>query len=136
MEREKNMEQKTFEQVLKENMDLWFKLLKEKNIEAMVELYAERCSFLPTFSDKIITDKQGVREYFEHFMSMSPEGKLVSEDTGEELAEGVYSSSAFYDFDTPNGVVNARFDMTWVKKDGKWVIKVHHSSVVPKTQSH
>lgn len=85
MKGENNMEQNTFEQISKENMDLWFKLLKEKNIEEMVELYAEPCSFLPTFSDKIITDKKGVREYFEHFMVKDPEGKLVSNDEGKAL---------------------------------------------------
>lgn len=131
MEQEKNVEE-----IMRENINLWFRLLKEKNIEAMTDLYAEPCLFLPTLSDKVITDKKGVREYFEHFMALDPKGKLVSNDKGGALTDGIYVSGAKYDFETPGGVVNARYDMTWVRENGKWLIRVHHSSPVPKPENH
>ncbi len=130
------MDKKTFEQTAEENMNLWLKFLKKKDIESMVEMYTEPCLFLPTFSDEIITDRKGVKDYFEHFMAKDPEGELVSEDGGKKLTDSIYVSGAKYNFNIPDGVVNARYDMTWVKENGKWMISVHHSSLLPKPEGH
>jgi hypothetical protein len=128
---------KTFEQISKEFMDEWYLVLKEGNPEKMAELYTEPCTFFPTLSDKVITDRVGVRDYFEHFMAMNPSGVSVSKDTGGELAEGVYAIGVKYDFNLPDGsVVHARNTMDLVTRGGKLMIRTHHSSKDPESKKN
>lgn len=137
------MEQKkTMEQIARENIDCWFKLLEEKSPEKMSELYAEDCTFLPTYSDEIITDRDGVKKYFELFMAMNPKGTLVSEVKGKDFSSDLYYRAGKYDFTTkPDGsdevkITHARYDYTWIKKDGRWLIQHHQSTDLEGTKKH
>lgn len=135
------MEQKTNpEQIVIDNFKKWKDALKEKNIEKIVELYSDKhVLFLPTFSDKLVNNLNGVREYFTHFFEKNP---VVVAEKGESIFsadESSYTNVGMYDFevDDENGgrkVANARFTYTWEKTNDKWNIIHHHSSAMP--QSH
>ncbi len=86
----------------------------------------EKCTLLPTFSDEIITDRAGVRKYFEHFMAKNPEGTIVSKEKGKRLADSLYYSVNNYDFvtkykdggATTMHITHARYDFIWIKIGG------------------
>ena len=132
---------KTQEQIVVDNFKNWEDALKAKDIEKIVRLYSNKhVLFLPTFSDKLVNNLEGVRDYFIHFFEKNPE---VISKKGEFIFspdESSYTHVGMYDFevDDENGsrkVVNARFTYNWEKSaDDNWKIIHHHSSATP--QAH
>jgi uncharacterized protein (TIGR02246 family) len=91
-------------------------------------LYTHFCSLC---SDKPRTDVAGITEYFQNFLKMKPQGKILE---GQILAGNEWAQDAgLYEFTmgaTGNKVL-ARYSFVYVFEDGEWKIAHHHSSVMP-----
>ena len=126
------------EALVRENFELWNKALLSKNPNEVAKLYAENFRFLPTFSDKLISnDRNALNSYFEHFVQQSPKAKIVEEAFGF-LGNDVYEHTGKYDFEVgskgSSKTIHARFTYIW-KNNGKWQIVCHHSSELPVTHN-
>jgi uncharacterized protein (TIGR02246 family) len=119
------------------NFDTWNNTLLTKNPEAIKALYTEDAYFLPTLSDKFVTEPSDVQDYFQHFCEKSPTG-TITEDAAKFLSDDVIQHSGLYTFTVgPADAridVQARFTYIWVHLNNKWLISHHHSSLVPDVQ--
>ena len=126
---------KTPEEIVESNSLTWKNVLESKDLEKIVGLYSsKKVSFLPTFSDQLITDLKGVEGYFAHFFEQNP--KVTFEENGFNFSsENSYTHVGMYAFEVnakgARKVVHARFTYDWVKENGEWKIVHHHSSVLP-----
>ena len=127
---------KTQLEIVEKNSQNWAKLLEIKDPQKMAEFYVENPLFLPTFSDKLVKDNMGVKNYFAHFFEQNPK-VTFGEDGFHFTSENSYTQVGMYDFevdgsDNRRTVVHARFTFDFVKNDQeKWKILSHHSSVKP-----
>ena len=125
------------EGIAKQNFKTWSESLTTKDPKAVVGLYTEDATFLPTVSGEFKKGQGGAEEYFHHFLEKDPKGEVVEEEV-QSLGENCYLHSGMYNFEvnSPEGgrqTVEARFSFVWKKnEEGEWKILHHHSSVRPK----
>ncbi|AWN30699.1 MULTISPECIES: SgcJ/EcaC family oxidoreductase [Streptomyces] len=116
--------------------DGWNEALQTDDPEKVAARYAEDAVLLPTASPKIRTDRAGIVDYFEHFVENKPKGEKVRSsinvlDENSAIDAGVYK---FHLTDAKTGehrTVEARYTYEYEKRNGKWLIVNHHSSVLP-----
>ncbi|MEU8783787.1 SgcJ/EcaC family oxidoreductase [Streptomyces sp. NPDC048637] len=116
--------------------DGWNEALQSNDPEKIAAWYAEDAVLLPTASPEIRTDRAGIVDYFEHFMEGKPKGEKVRSvinvlDENSAIDAGIYK---FHLTDAKTGkcrTVEARYTYEYEKRDGKWLIVNHHSSVLP-----
>lgn len=133
---EGGIEMENIKEVVRRNFEIWAETLKAKDPQKEAILYTENSTFLPTFSPELKRGVQGAKEYFEHFLLKSPEGKVVDEII-QPLGGSYYLHAGMYDFsvgeDGKKETANARFTYVWEKQpNGKWKVLHHHSSELPK----
>lgn len=127
-------EKTTLLELAHELFESWNESLQTKNPAKVAKLYRDDCVFLPTFPDegKEVVGKDGVEDYFEHFLKKDPFGMIISEVV-EEFSEKAFSHAGKYNFEVGpkdnRTVVNAKFTFIW-RCDGKgdWGIYLHDSS--------
>ncbi len=116
------------------NFARWEAALLTREPKNVAALYTGNATLLPTMAKKVITDHDGLMEYFTFFGSFLPTVSMVEEHV-IEIAEQSYLHCGVYRFTlTMEGAeqqVDARFTMVWQKIDGEWKIFHHHSSRVP-----
>ncbi|MEU1231324.1 SgcJ/EcaC family oxidoreductase [Streptomyces sp. NPDC005828] len=116
--------------------DRWNAALRSGDPERVTDLYAEDAVLLPTASPRIRTDHGEIADYFAHFLEKKPRGeKIRSEidvlDADSAIDAGLYR---FHLTDPKTGVtkpLDARYTYVYEKRDGRWLIVNHHSSVIP-----
>ncbi|MFI1302402.1 SgcJ/EcaC family oxidoreductase [Streptomyces sioyaensis] len=116
--------------------DGWNEALQTDDPEKVAARYADDAVLLPTASPKIRTDRAGMVDYFEHFLENKPKGEKVRSsinvlDENSAIDAGVYK---FHLTDAKTGeyrTVEARYTYEYEKRNGKWLIVNHHSSVLP-----
>ncbi len=123
------------EEIAKENFAKWAEALKTKNTENVTGLYTDNCTFLPTFSRKLMIGREEAKGYFEHFLLKSPEAEIVT-DAVRPMGENYILYIGHYDFEVvingEKGKAHARFDFIYEKQsDGSWEVFSHHSSEMP-----
>ncbi len=113
---------------------MWNEALSKGNAEEVADLYSDPVSFLPTMSPKLVTDRNGVIEYFRHFLQRFPTGE-VTESYAEYMGDNHLQHSGMYTFTVGSTdartEIRARFTYTWANIDGQWKITHHHSSLLP-----
>lgn len=119
----------------KANMSRWLNSLEMKDPKRVAMLYADNATFLPTVSGDFKRGQEGAEEYFSHFLNKNPRGSIV-EEVVEPIGENAYLHCGMYNFELDGDegerkVVQARFDYVWKKKNGRWEIAHHHSSLRP-----
>jgi uncharacterized protein (TIGR02246 family) len=125
-------------EIVRQNFDLWKKMLLSKNADKVAELYDENITFLPTLSEEFKKNKAEVKSYFEHFLEKNPVSEIV-EDEVQVLSPDCYLHSGMYNFELGSSenkqLVEARFSFVWRKnQNGEWKIIHHHSSIKPKKE--
>ena len=116
-----------------QNMEDWLEKVAQNDLEAVVDLYNDDCTFLPTVSGELKTGQNGAEEYFEHFLAKNPTGKVTKSDL-TNLADNLYIDTGKYTFEVDGKnenrvVVPADFTYVWKKdENGKWEILHHHSA--------
>ncbi|MEV6974518.1 SgcJ/EcaC family oxidoreductase [Kitasatospora sp. NPDC093806] len=116
--------------------DQWNAALQTGDPEKVTERYAEDAVLLPTASPKIRTNHAEIEDYFEHFLLKKPRGEKVRSvitilDGNSAIDAGLYR---FHLTDPKTGVtkpLDARYTYEYEKRNGKWLIVNHHSSVLP-----
>jgi len=110
---------------------LWNAALLTGDSDAVARRYSKDAVLLPTVSDIPRTTYAGIKDYFDHFLLLKPEGKIIESyiDIGQYYCKDV----GIYEFTkgTDGSVVRARYSFVYVYEDGEWKISHHHSSLMP-----
>lgn len=113
----------------------WFDLLENGDVESICALYSSEADFLPTFSPLFVRNPDGVHQYFHHFISKHPKGKIVEESI-RFLSDDCFIHAGLYNFEvgpvSDRTIVHARYTYVWrICADNYWKIIHHHSSALP-----
>ncbi|MDT0320837.1 SgcJ/EcaC family oxidoreductase [Streptomyces millisiae] len=126
------------EQEIRDLFVEWNEALATGDPEVVADRYAEDAVLEPTLSNVIRTDRDGIVDYFEHFLAQDPEGE-IDESYVDILARNAAVDSGAYTFhltDPATGEqrdVAARYTFVYEKDPatGEWLIVNHHSSAMP-----
>lgn len=111
--------------------NLWNDALATLNSDTVAKRYAKDPILLPTVSDKPRTDYASIKDYFDNFLKLKPQG-IISEGkitVGHNWANdaGIYE----FTMGATGAKVKARYSFVYVYEDGEWKIAHHHSSTMP-----
>ncbi|HEY6798410.1 MAG TPA: SgcJ/EcaC family oxidoreductase [Kineosporiaceae bacterium] len=113
---------------------LWNAALATGNPQKVADRYAPDAVLLPTVSNQVRTDRAGIVDYFTHFLTNKPKGK-IKKSIVKILSPTAAIDSGLYVFTlTTNGkqrMVQARYTFVYEKHGKTWLIVNHHSSVLP-----
>ena len=111
----------------------WLDGVNSGDVERVLGLYSEEATLLPTFSDKLLSDRASLRGYFERLAGQSLSGVILAEDSVkvQKLGERSYSIAGMYDWDFEGKErILARFTYC-VELGQESPIIHHHSSLLP-----
>lgn len=112
----------------------WNQALQTGEPDKVVACYAEDAILVPTLSAKVRHNHDEIRNYFEHFLTKNPRGKIVEENI--RIYDDVAINSGIYTFylseDEIQTDTDARFTFVYRKQKDRWMIVEHHSSLLPK----
>ncbi|MGG8408289.1 SgcJ/EcaC family oxidoreductase [Streptomyces sp. 12297] len=116
--------------------DRWNAALQSGDARKVADRYARDAVLLPTASPRIRTTRAEIVDYFEHFLQKKPKGQKIRSvinilDRNSAIDAGLYR---FHLTDPKTGAktaVDARYTYEYEKRDGRWLIVNHHSSVLP-----
>ena len=121
-------------QQIKDLFKEWNDALATRDPKKVADRYAPDAVLLPTVSNKVRTDRDGIVDYFTHFLESRPSGK-IKESHVKILGPTAAIDTGVYVFTlTKDGVeskVEARYTFVYELRDGKWLIVNHHSSAMP-----
>ena len=114
--------------------DRWNAALATGNPDEVAKLYAKNGILQPTVSNHVRTTPAEIKEYFEHFLPLKPQGVINSReirvlDANTALDSGVYTFSLVKENKPVK--VQARYTYLYEKINGQWKIMNHHSSAMP-----
>ncbi|PZG12355.1 DUF4440 domain-containing protein [Micromonospora craterilacus] len=122
------------EQQIKDLFKQWNDALATRDPKKVADRYAPDAVLLPTVSNKVRTDRDGIIDYFTHFLESRPSG-TIKESKIKILGPTAAIDTGVYVFTlTKDGVeskVEARYTFVYELRDGKWLIVNHHSSAMP-----
>lgn len=114
--------------------DRWNQSLQTGDPRKVVANYAERSILLPTVSNKPRLTQMEREDYFQHFLTKRPSGKidLRQIDISGDMAvdSGLYT----FTFAKTGEVVSGRYTFVYKWDGAQWLIISHHSSVMPENQ--
>lgn len=104
---------------------LWNDALATEDADCVTQRYARDAVLLPTVSDTPRTNHDGIRNYFESFLMLQPQGKILESHvtTGPNWAKdcGIYE----FTMGATGSKVKARYSFVYTREDGEWKI-LHH----------
>lgn len=110
---------------------LWNNALATGDSRIVAKRYAKDPILLPTVSDVPRCDYDSIKDYFDNFLKMEPQGQILEGDirVGSDWAQdcGIYE----FTMGATGDKVKARYTYTYVYEDKQWKIAHHHSSVMP-----
>lgn len=113
---------------------LWNDALATKNSKIVAKRYSSDPILLPTVSDTPRTDYDSIKDYFDNFLQLEPQGVILDGKiaSGENWAKdaGIYE----FTMGKTGDKVRARYSFLYVRENGKWRILHHHSSTMPETK--
>lgn len=113
---------------------LWNDALDTLDSDVVAKRYSENAVLLPTVSDAPRTDYESIKEYFDNFLKLKPQGQILESHVlvGDNWAKDV----GIYEFTmrTNGSKVKARYSFVYIWEDGQWKISHHHSSVMPESK--
>jgi uncharacterized protein (TIGR02246 family) len=113
---------------------LWNDALDTLDSDAVAKRYSKNAVLLPTVSDTPRTDYESIKDYFDNFLKLQPQGQILESHVlvGDNWAKDV----GIYEFTMrANGSkVKARYSFVYVLEDGEWKISHHHSSAMPESK--
>lgn len=112
---------------------IWNKALQTGDPDEVVACYSVDAVLLPTVSAKVRHDHDEIRDYFTHFLSKKPRGKIIEQNI--RIYNNIAINSGLYTFslmeDGVRADVAARFTFVYRKHEDGWLIIEHHSSLLP-----
>ena len=132
-EASQNKEPAITEEQVKNLFLLWNTALDTLDSDCVAQRYAKNAVLLPTVSDTPRTDYDSIKDYFDNFLKLKPQGEIVDSfvTIGDDFCEdcGVYA----FTMGATGDKVKARYSFVYTNEDGKWKILHHHSSAMPET---
>ncbi|KAL3935971.1 MAG: hypothetical protein SGBAC_008612 [Bacillariaceae sp.] len=110
---------------------LWNDALATLDSQAVANRYARQAVLLPTVSDVPRTNRDGIVDYFNHFLEKRPQGVIL--DSFVRIGDNWCQDTGIYEFTmgTTGDKVKARYSFVYVFEGGEWKIAHHHSSMMP-----
>ena len=112
---------------------LWNDALKTGDPDNVLACYAPDAILLPTMSNKVRSTRDGIRDYFVHFLAVKPVGRIDEQHI--RIYDTLAINSGRYTFlvtvDGEEAEIEARFTFVYRKYDQGWMIIEHHSSQLP-----
>jgi uncharacterized protein (TIGR02246 family) len=110
---------------------LWNDALDTLDSDLVAKRYAKKPVLLPTVSDTPRTDYATIKNYFDNFLQLKPQGKIL--ESFVTIGDGWCNDNGIYEFTmgASGAVVRARYSFVYVFEDGQWKISHHHSSAMP-----
>lgn len=101
--------------------------------DVVAKRYSKDAVLLPTVSDTPRTDYESIKNYFDAFLLLKPQGEII--DSFVTVGEGWAKDVGIYEFvmGTTGKTVKARYSFVYVYEDGQWKIAHHHSSQMPES---
>jgi uncharacterized protein (TIGR02246 family) len=113
---------------------LWNDALDTGDSSLVASRYSTNAVLLPTVSDIPRTDFEGIKDYFDNFLKLKPQGEILESHVviGEKWCKDV----GIYEFTmgTDGSKVKARYSFVYVYENGAWKINHHHSSAMPEAK--
>lgn len=112
--------------------ELWNTALDTLDSDCVAKRYADGAVLLPTVSDTPRTDYDSIKDYFDNFLKLKPQGKII--ESYVSIGDGFATDKGIYEFTmrATGDVVRARYTYIYTKdEDGVWKIAHHHSSAMP-----
>jgi len=111
----------------------WNTALQTGDPDEVVACYAADAVLLPTMSPKVRHNHEEIRDYFVHFLSKSPRGRIIEQNI--RVYDNIAINSGLYTFSLKENGARAdtagRFTFVYRKCDDAWSIIEHHSSILP-----
>jgi hypothetical protein len=121
----------TSEEEIAALFDRWNNSLKTGDAHKVVANYAAKSVLLPTMSGKPRLTLDDKEDYFHHFLTNMPIGRIDSRtielDCNTAIDEGLYS----FTFLKTGAQVKGRYTFTYKWDGWEWLITSHHSSALP-----
>jgi len=110
---------------------LWNDALATLDATTVAKRYSKNPVLLPTVSDTPRTDFAGLKDYFETFTKLKPQGVIL--ESNVHIGTNWAQDAGIYEFTmgATGQKVKARYSFIYVYEDGEWKIQHHHSSVMP-----
>jgi uncharacterized protein (TIGR02246 family) len=110
---------------------LWNDALSTGDSRIVAKRYSEDPLLLPTVSDTPRTDYDSIKNYFDNFLKLAPQGTIL--DGHITIGNGWARDAGIYEFTmgASGDKVKARYTFVYVYENGQWKISHHHSSVMP-----
>jgi len=110
---------------------LWNDALATGDSRIVAKRYSEEPLLLPTVSDKPRTDYDTIKDYFDNFLKLEPQGIILEGHI--IIGNGWARDAGIYEFSmgATGDKVKARYTFVYVYENGQWKISHHHSSVMP-----
>ena len=99
--------------------------------DTVAKRYAKKGVLLPTVSDTPRTDYATIKDYFDNFLKMKPQGVIL--ESHATIGVNWCQDVGLYEFTmgATGAKVKARYTFVYVFEDGEWKIAHHHSSMMP-----
>ena len=107
----------------------WSRLFNTKNLGELISLYGKHFVLMPTFSDKIITNKEEMTKYYESVFTKNVKIRSLEERKTTRTVSNVIHGE--YDFVSRSSSNRARYTFVFGVENSDWKIICHHSSVIP-----
>jgi uncharacterized protein (TIGR02246 family) len=112
----------------------WNSALATLDSTTVAQRYAKNAVLLPTVSDVPRTDFESIKDYFDNFLKLKPQGVILESHvtTGDKWCKDV----GIYEFTmgSDGSKVKARYSFIYLYEDGEWKISHHHSSAMPESR--
>jgi uncharacterized protein (TIGR02246 family) len=114
----------------------WNRALQSKDTSQVLKLYAPDAILLPTLSPKVRHTHKEIGDYFDFFLTLSPESEIQQEHirifNDIAINSGIYVFTVLQEGNTSE--VPVRFTFVYKQFNDKWLIVEHHSSAMPQAQ--
>lgn len=107
----------------------WSRLFNTRNVRELVSLYGKYSVLMPTFSDKIITNKEEMTKYYETMFTKNVKIRSLEERRTTRTVSNIIHGE--YDFVSRSSSNRARYTFVFGVENSDWKIICHHSSVIP-----
>ena len=112
---------------------LWNDALATLDSDKVASRYGTNALLLPTVSDTPRNDYASIKDYFDHFLQIKPQGEILESfvqigDCGNWAQDnGIYE----FTMGATGAKVKGRYTFVYKKEGDEWKIAHHHSSQMP-----
>lgn len=122
-----------FENEIAQLFHHWNTALGTGDPDQVIKTYASDAVLLPTVSNRVRHNHDEIKDYFQSFLTLKPQGKIDEQNI--RVFGDLAINSGVYTFALTRAgqpaQVQARYTFVYRKMGGQWLIAEHHSSAMP-----